>query len=154
MVLPEKDFVNEDSESIRESLSQCKVADYACGTGALLNGVYQRLLTFYEQAGGTGEEIHKNMVEHNLFGYDIMPNASHLTAALITSNYPNIRIGDTRIDVMEYATRGPTGAYALGSLDLIEDPETTLPMPLINTQRVRGDVLRATLHNQYSSMER
>ena len=34
LVLPERDFVNEDPESIRTFLSECKVADYACGTGA------------------------------------------------------------------------------------------------------------------------
>ena len=138
LVLPERDFINQDPESIRIVLSKYKVADYACGTGALLNGVYQRLLGLYEQAGGTGESIHKDMVENNLFGYDIMPNASHLTAALITSNFPEVRIGDTRIDVMEYATRRSDGAYALGALDLIENPESTLPMNLINPQRVRG----------------
>ena len=138
LVLPERDFINEDPEVIKQSLSECKVADFACGTGALLNGVYQRLLGFYEQAGGTGQEIHKYMVEKNLIGYDIMPNASHLTAALITSNFPNVRIGDTRIDVMEYATRRADGAYALGSLDYIENPETTFPINLINPQRVKG----------------
>ena len=138
LVLPDRDFVDEYSETIRTSLSQCKIADYACGTGALLNGVYQRLLGFYEQAGGSGEAIHKSMVENNLVGCDIMPNASHLTAALITSNFPNVRIGGTRIDVMEYATRRADGAYALGALDLIENPETTLPLNLINTQRVQG----------------
>ena len=139
LVLPERDFVNEDPESTRTFLSECKVADYACGTGALLNGVYQRLLGFYEQAGGSGKAIHKDMVENNLFGYDIMPNASHLTAALITSNFPDVRIGKTRIDVMEYATRRTDGRWALGALDLIEDPEGTLPINLINPQRVHGD---------------
>ena len=138
LVLPERDFINQDPDSIRTVLPKYKVADYACGTGALLNGVYQRLLGLYEQAGGSGKVIHKDMVENNLFGYDIMPNASHLTAALITSNFPDIRIGDTRIDVMEYATRRSDGAYALGALDLIENPETTLPMNLINPQRVQG----------------
>ena len=138
LVLPEKNFINEDSEAIRESLSQLKVADYACGTGALLNGVYQRVLGFYEQAEGDGSAIHKDMVENNLFGYDIMPNASHLTAALITSNFPDVRIGDTRIDVMEYATRRTDGRWALGALDLIEDPEGTFPINLINPQRVQG----------------
>ena len=138
LVLPENDSINQDPESIRTLLSKYKVADYACGTGALLNGVYQRLLGLYEQAGGSGEAIHKDMVENNLFGYDIMPNASHLTAALITSNFPDIRIGDTRIDVMEYATQRADGAYALGALDLIDNPEATLPMNLINPQRVQG----------------
>ena len=139
LVLPDRDFVNENPESIRTFLSECKVADYACGTGALLNGVYQRLLGLYEQAGGSGKAIHKDMVENNLFGYDIMPNASHLTAALITSNFPDVRIGKTRIDVMEYATRRTDGRWALGALDLIENPEGTLPINLINPQRVHGD---------------
>ena len=139
LVLPEKDFINGNPESVKTFLSQCKVADYACGTGALLNGVYQRLLGLYEQAGGTAEVIHKDMVEHNLFGYDIMPNASHLTAALIISNFPNIRIGKTRIEVMEYATRRTDGQWALGSLDLIEDPGTPTLLNVINPQRVRGD---------------
>ena len=85
LVLPERDFINEDPDVIRESLSHLKVADYACGTGALLNGVYQRLLGLYEQAGGIGKSIHKDMVENNLVSCDIMPNASHLTASLIAS---------------------------------------------------------------------
>lgn len=139
LVLPEKHFINGNPESVKTFLSQCKVADYACGTGALLNGVYQRLLGLYEQAGGTAEVIHKDMVEHNLFGYDIMPNASHLTASLIISNFPNIRIGKTRIEVMEYATRRTDGQWALGSLDLIEDPGTPTLLNVINPQRVRGD---------------
>ena len=139
LVLPERDFINEKPDVIRESLSKLKVADYACGTGALLNGVYQRLLGLYEQASGTGETIHKDMVEHNLFGYDIMPNASHLTAALITSNFPDIRIGNTRIEAMEYATRRTDGQWALGSLDFIEDPGGLTLLNVINPQRVRGD---------------
>ena len=139
LVLPEPDFINEDADAIKESLSKYKMADFACGTGALLNGVYQRLLGFYEQAGGTGQEIHKNMVENNLIGFDIMPNASHLTASIITSNFPDIRIGNTRIEVMEYATRRTDGQWALGSLDLIEDPEKITLLNVINPQRVSGD---------------
>ena len=139
LVLPERDFTNEDPEVIKASLSECKIADFACGTGALLNGVYQRLLGFYEQAGGSGEAIHKDMVENNLWGFDIMPNASHLTAALIASNYPHVRIGGTKIEVMEYATRHLDGKWALGSLDFIEDPGNLRLLNVINPQRVRGD---------------
>ena len=79
------------------------------------------------------------MVENNLIGFDIMPNASHLTASIITSNFPDIRIGNTRIEVMEYATRRTDGQWALGSLDLIEDPEKITLLNVINPQRVSGD---------------
>ena len=68
-----------------------------------------------------------------------MPNASHLTASLIASNFPDIKIGNTQIDVMDYGTRRVDGQYALRALDLIENPESTLSLGLINTQRVRGD---------------
>lgn len=138
LVLPNNVLMNGDFGAIENSFSNLKVADFACGTGALLNGVYQQLLSLYEQAGGNGEDIHQHMVENNLVGCDIMPNASHLTASLITSNFPDVRIGGTRIDVMEYATRRADGAYALGALDLIDNPERTLPLNLINTQRVQG----------------
>ena len=116
-----------------------KVADFACGTGALLNGLYQRILALHEQLGGSGKDIHRHMVENNLVGADIMPNASHLTASIIASTYPDVKIGKTRIHTMAYGTQRPDGKYAIGALDLLENPEATLPLGLINTERVQGD---------------
>ena len=116
-----------------------KVADFACGTGALLNGLYQRLLALHEQAGGNGKDIHRQMVEDNLVGADIMPNASHLTASIVASTYPDVKIGKTRIHTMAYGTQRPDGKYAIGALDLLENPQATLPLGLINTERVQGD---------------
>ena len=99
-----------------------KVADFACGTGALLNGVYQRILSMHEQAGGIGADIHGNMMEHNIGGCDIMPNASHLTASLLTSTYPDKKIGRTRIHTLPYGKQADD-SYALGALDLLNAPE-------------------------------
>ena len=99
-----------------------KVADFACGTGALLNGVYQRILNMHEQAGGIGAEIHSSMMEHNIGGCDIMPNASHLTASLLTSTYPDKKIGRTRIHTLPYGKQADD-SYALGALDLLNAPE-------------------------------
>ena len=79
----------------QEHVSALKVADFACGTGSLLNGAYQRILELHEHAGGKGNRIHTRMVEQNLVGCDVMPNASHLTAALLTSTYPDLKIGTT-----------------------------------------------------------
>ena len=116
-----------------------KVADFACGTGALLNGLYQQILALHEQRGGSGKEIHRQMVENNLVGADIMPNASHLTASIIASTYPDVKIGKTRIHTMEYGTQRPDGKYAIGALDLLENPEVTLPLKLMNPETVQGD---------------
>ena len=115
-----------------------KIADFACGTGTLLNGVYQRLLGFHEQTGGKGQDIHQHMLENNLVGCDILPNAVHLTAAIIASTHPNIKIGDTRIYAMEYGTHRPDGQYAIGALNLLRNPADTLPIPMTASRRVGG----------------
>ena len=124
----------------QENVSELKVADFACGTGSLLNGVYQRILELHEQAGGKGSLIHTRMVEKNLVGCDVMPNASHLTASLLTSTYPDLKIGTTRIHTMPYG-RQRDGSYALGALDLIDAPEETPPLPMmgIEIQQVGGE---------------
>ncbi len=144
LVLPQKDIIDPDE---KEALTKLKVGDYACGTGALLNGVYQRILAQYEQAGGNAKDIHKDMVENNLVGCDIMPNASHLTCALIASNFPDIRIGGTRVHVLDYSQRLLTGQRALGAIDLIEHPEF-LPLRIINPTQVQGgaDTQNTTPH--------
>ena len=115
-----------------------KIADFACGTGSLLNGVYQRLLMLYEQAGGKGETIHQYMMEKNLVGCDILPNAAHLTASIIASTYPDIRIGGTRIHTMPYGTQRADGLYAIGALNLLSDPAGTLPLDLGATETATG----------------
>ena len=123
----------------QENVSKLKVADFACGTGSLLNGAYQRILELHEHAGGKGSRIHTRMIEENLVGCDVMPNASHLTASLLTSIYPDLKIGNTRIHTMPYG-RQEDGSYALGALDLFDVPQGTLPLPLMSTavQQVGG----------------
>lgn len=123
----------------QEDVSKLKVADFACGTGSLLNGTYQRILELHEQSGGKGSQIHTQMIEKNLVGCDIMPNASHLTASLLTSTYPDLKIGNTRIHTMPYGKQRD-GSYALGALDLYDIPET-LPLPLMGTevQQIGGE---------------
>ncbi len=115
-----------------------KIADFACGTGSLLNGVYQRLLMLYEQTSGNGETIHQYMMENNLVGCDILPNAAHLTASIIASTYPDIRIGGTRIHTMPYGTQRADGLYAIGALNLLSDPAGTLPLDLGATETATG----------------
>ena len=95
-----------------------KVADFACGTGALLNGVYQRILSLYEQQGGNGRDIHQKMLEENIAGTDVMPNATHLTAAALASRYADMKLGGTRILTAPYG-KLDNGDYAVGSLELL-----------------------------------
>ena len=121
-----------------------KIADFACGTGSLLNGVYQRLLMLHEQAGDNGETIHQYMMENNLVGCDILPNAAHLTASIIASTYPDVRIGGTRIHTMPYGTQRKDGLYSIGALNLLSDPAGTLPLNLGATEIATGQGTETT----------
>ncbi len=126
-----------------------KIADFACGTGALLSGVYQRLLMLYEQQGQkNGRDIHRQMLEENIGGADVMPNATHLTAALLASTNADVKIGRTRILTAPYGKQENGNAedkqdsedaedksdkseYAIGSLELLYD---TLSLPTLGTE--------------------
>ena len=123
-----------------------KVADFACGTGALLNGVYQRILSLYEQQGGNGRDIHQKMLEENIGGADIMPNATHLTAAALASTYAELKIRGTRIITAPYG-RQDNGAYAIGALDWLDN---TLIFKEMDTQAQQlggtEDVMVETQH--------
>ena len=126
-----------------------KIADFACGTGTLLNGMYQRILALHEQKGGKGEDIHRHMVENNIVGCDILPNATHLTVSIIAGTYPDIRIGDTRIKTMSYGTSHGDGRYANGALDLLSNPENTIPLDLEKVETVSGQGNRSDTLQQH-----
>ena len=129
---------------LRGDPKKLKVADFACGTGSLLNGVYQRILMLYEQAGGNGETVHQYMMENNLVGSDILHNAAHLATSIIASTYPDVRIGGTRVHTMPYGTRRPDGLYAIGALNLLSDPSGTLPLTLDTAETATGKGTKAT----------
>ena len=98
----------------------------------------------YEQTGGNGETIHQYMMEKNLVGCDILPNAAHLTASIIASTYPDVRIGGTRIHTMPYGTPRADGLYAIGALNLLSDPAGTLPLNLGTTETATGQGTETT----------
>ncbi len=110
---------------LKQKAKNIKVADFACGTGTLLNGMYQRILNFHEESGGKGKDIHKHMVEKNLLGCDILPNATHLTVSIIAGTYPDIRIGDTRIKTMAYGTPHGDGSLCNRSTRSTQQPGTS-----------------------------
>ena len=134
---------------LKKDAKNTKVADFACGTGTLLNGMYQRILALHEQASGRGEDIHKHMVEKNLLGCDIMPNATHLTVSIIAGTYPDIRIGNTRIRTMKYGIPHRDGRYAIGALDLLSNPEETIPLNLEEAESVGGQGNRSESLQKY-----
>ena len=100
-----------------------KVADFACGTGSLLNGVYKQIQRLYEQkTGHSSRAIHQRMMERNLGGIDIYPHATHLTFMTMASAHADIPIGETRV-LTAQCGQTADGTYATGSLELLDEHE-------------------------------
>ncbi len=114
-----------------------KVADFACGTGSLLNSVYKRVQRLYEQDGGNCADIHQEMLENKIGGSDVMPNATHITFASLASAQPGIPLGATRIITAPYGKQDGE-LYALGSLELLDSQELFDPMEL-KAEQVNGN---------------
>ncbi|RKU32319.1 hypothetical protein C6495_10940 [Candidatus Poribacteria bacterium] len=98
-----------------------KVADYACGTGALLNGVYQQVRRLYSRKSGKSDkDIHRSMLEENLAGVDIYPHATHVTFTVMASAHPQVTLGSTRVLPAPFGKK-EEGIYQIGSLELLDN---------------------------------
>jgi len=125
--------------SDKEAVKALRIADFACGTGALLNAAYQAVLSRYRRHSGDDRELHAAMMESALVGSDIMPAATHLTASVLSSVHPEVPFASTSIITLPYGeqpahTGQPT---ALGALDLIGE-ETTIPLFGTGQKRLSG----------------
>ena len=102
-----------------ESIRRLKVADFACGTGALLSAVYEQIAARHERAGGDLEALHKVMMEEVLYGCDVMPSAVHITASTLAGMEPSVGFDNSRIYYLPYG-RQPDGSVEIGSLELLQ----------------------------------
>lgn len=103
------------------AVTDLRIGDMACGTGALLTAAYRRVMERHRVSGGSGAAIHRAMVEEVIVGCDIMPAAVHLTAARISGEHPDIGYTSTKTWVMPYGKTERFGKteYRIGSLDLL-----------------------------------
>ncbi len=96
-----------------------RLADLACGTGALLSAVYGSVAARYRRKGGDDEALHSEMMETCLIAADIMPAATHLTASLLSGMHPSVPFGNTRVYTMPYGRQSSHRPAAIGSLELL-----------------------------------
>lgn len=108
------------------AVTSLRIADFACGTGALLNAAYGAVTRRYRRKGGDDEVIHPQMMENALVGADIMPAATHLTASVLSGAHPSVPFTQTSILTLPYGNQSVTASKvtALGSLDLIGKEDT------------------------------
>ncbi len=109
------------STSAAEAAVSLRIADLACGTGALLAAVYHRVGERLRRSGLDDSDLHSEMMESTFIGADIMPSAVHLTASVLSSVHPDVTFRQTRVHLLPYGKRtGTAGEISLGSLDLLD----------------------------------
>ena len=111
--------------SNQDAITNLRIADFACGTGALLNAAYSSVLCRYRRSGGDDSKLHPHMIEKTIVGTDIMPAATHLTASILSSTHPAIPFNNTQIITLPYGRNTDlTGEpIEIGSLDLIKEED-------------------------------
>ena len=112
-----------------DAIARLRVADLACGTGALLSGFYEQITARYEQSGGNPANIHHVMIEEVLYGCDVMPSAIHITGSTLSGMQPSIGFDNSRLYTMPYG-RLDDGSVKIGSLELLQSSSV---MTLFNT---------------------
>ena len=112
-----------------DAIGRLRIADFACGTGALLSAVYEQIAARHEQTGGHAAHIHPVMLEEALYGCDVMPSAIHITGSTLSGLQPEIGFGQSRLYTMPYG-RQDDGSVKIGSLELLQ---SSAVMTLFNT---------------------
>ena len=100
------------------AIEDLRIADFACGTGALLSAAQRAVYRRYRRAGGDDKKLHQAMMERVLTGLDIMPAATHLTCSMLSSAHPSLAYGESQIHTMPYGIDG--GRTHIGALDLLD----------------------------------
>ncbi|MYC65609.1 MAG: hypothetical protein F4X12_04675 [Acidobacteriia bacterium] len=104
--------------SDKDAIEGLRIADFACGTGALLSAAQRAVYRRYRRAGGNDKDLHQALMERVLTGLDIMPAATHLTCSMLSSAHPSLGYGKSRIHTMPYGIDG--GRTHIGALDLLD----------------------------------
>ena len=111
-----------------EAVGGLRVADFACGTGALLSAVYEQIAARYERTGGNPIDLHRVMMEEVLYGCDVIPSAIHITGSTLMGAEPSVGFQHSRLYPLEYG-RQEDGGVKIGSLEMLQ---TSAAMTLFN----------------------
>ena len=109
--------------SDRAAIEDLRIADFACGTGALLSAAQRAVYRRYRRAGGNDGDLHRALMERVLTGVDIMPAATHLTCSMLSSAHPSLAYGKSGIVTMSYGIKD--GETNIGSLNFLDSEHSS-----------------------------
>jgi hypothetical protein len=120
-----------------------RIADFACGTGSLLCGAYSEVRRHLETNGVSARKLHASFIEHSLIGCDVMPSATHITASMLSSAFPEQRYKHTKVLTLPFGMQAD-GSVSLGAIEFLS---TQGALSIIDTGAkgvVRLESLRST----------
>ena len=98
-----------------------KMADFACGTGALLKAAYRRVLrAAHRDMKCDLDAVHQKYMEDGLYGVDIQPIATNLTAARLAGMRAGAKYDESNI-ICANIKKGETGALELLGQQSVRD---------------------------------
>ena len=105
---------------IGDNGNQLKIADFACGTGALLKAAYRQVRRRADSAPEKLNALHKTYMEECLHGADIQPIATHLTVAGLAGMRPQADYDKSNV-ICADIRGGKTGSLDLLEVDALRD---------------------------------
>ncbi len=102
----------------KDDITSLRIADFACGTGMLLTAAYIQIIN--NALNIDVENLHADVMDKVLYGYDIMPTASCITASNLAGLFPKSGFLRSNIHTLSIGPT-PEGGYNLGSLDLLSE---------------------------------
>ena len=101
------------------AIARLRIADFACGTGALLSAVYEQIAARHERAGGDAGTLHPAMMEQVIYGCDVMPSAVHITGSTLAGLQPTVGFTRSNLRTMDYG-RQDDDSVRIGSLEMLD----------------------------------
>ena len=101
------------------AVAQLRIADFACGTGALLSAVYEQIAARHARAGGNTAALHPAMMEQVIYGCDVMPSAVHITGSTLAGLQPTVGFSRSNLRTMDYGRQGDN-EVRIGSLEMLD----------------------------------
>jgi hypothetical protein len=101
---------------------RAQVSDFACGSGTLLVAAYHKKLALAFSQGFTGSvaDLHRAFLHEDLWGFDAMPFASHLSMVNLALQQPAVTFRAGKVYFV------PCGGSRMGSLDLLKAPTVSV----------------------------
>ncbi len=107
-----------------QAIAELRIADFACGTGALLSATYAQIASRHARTGGNPRGLHSALLEDVLIGCDVMPSAVHITAATLAGIEPDMPYERAHLYTMPYG-RQLNGEVRIGSLEFLAGDAVT-----------------------------